>query len=1326
MLFDKPEKATKYKPKAGETLKSIAGGNKLEPEELAAFNWGSSDKVVVTRALIEQVGAPFDKIDQEKPFEAPFDGKESTRAKGEVLIPVKYGGKDFALEKVHTIKVKPPPQAPAVAIAELDKWFVPGKTGDGIDGEECVVKYTLEGPEQTADKLFFEVYASNYADVSIDNKGVVKFKAIKESVPVYTAEIAKDKMGKRDGSTAQVPKYSGATNAKSGALKPRADDKPKFLNATFSPYTVLLRFYKDEADKEARVKLEPFWPVFEADGKPVKPESLLLKWKVEKTAKLKHGQLVIFDKGNNVVFRRALKEDELKKDKESTFQWDGKRPDGKVITKADEPYRAQFQAHSEPKEEKGVALAAMHTEVRLFVHPDTGNHLKTPDKKLKPWSDPNSLLLELVDPSVKPLTPVADEARWVAKRLYEAGYYPGPLADALTPVAKSALKEFQRSAPKPAGATFTRLHPPDGNLTADTKAALQTLPGASARPIFGNEDLTDIADLAAAAKELANNGRDKPLVLWVNDRHYYTDGNSEPYMMMDYRGAMDIGDNRVDRDRDSITRPALPVAAFVPLLRKSSDLTTQDPFSGLGDDARKKMIAAMAAAVGPLRVDWTFDEIGDDYSKIDETKYNTNLTRTKKWVEKVVSDASVTYDPAKDAYEDGAPLPADRDAGKKYYTNAPVQISGKKVGLRPKAGKMSSYYKAAFTGDDGKELSLEPWKTVTDSKAQAVCTPVHADVGQPDADLIEGRLGRSGVYLHPSRCAGDGYRFRAQVSLEPTPGAGGFPNSKVLKVRYAQLPQAHTAALRNWRKTSYRGYVAWCPPANNQWAARDGARDHYHTAFVTFTHEGGVPKDYALNTLITNAEYSAVVSAKVTDPYWTAQAISFSPQCPWAYTGAQALGLGVGVDMTAGAYWTQRRPWAEDTWDLYSEPLLMELVKKVEKQFGFMKGHLLVTFKSAPTFHLREFDCDVCLRSLSDIDQNSPNLDNQPCAGNIPPAAALPGQPPPAACAGTLHLNVNVQRESLGFAAVGMRCGATWLFFENHPEATWAHEMGHHRHLEHAAAQPGAAWEKDWKGKAPGFKKTLHDAAPNPYVAGDGVMSAEEFEVKGLDIDHRRFDRDCVMSYVNVYMANAHHENEYFCGKCVMRNRGWAVEKIDDPDPGIVISELTGKLDGANAKIKWKTSKAADSLVEYGTTTGYGSSQSDAAAKTEHSVEIAGLAAGTDYHFRVTSKKGTEETKSRDILLSRSALALSNIAAGDLQKTSAKIEWDVDRAADGVVEYGTSASYGKTSKQLDPAKHHVLVLTGLSRNTTYHYRVVSKDAFGVRAASADATFKTPA
>jgi hypothetical protein len=64
-----------------------------------------------------------------------------------------------------------------------------------------------------------------------------------------------------------------------------------------------------------------------------------------------------------------------------------------------------------------------------------------------------------------------------------------------------------------------------------------------------------------------------------------------------------------------------------------------------------------------------------------------------------------------------------------------------------------------------------------------------------------------------------------------------------------------------------------------------------------------------------------------------------------------------------------------------------------------------------------------------------------------------------------------------------------------------------------------------------------------------------------------------------------------------------------------------GSLSSSGATITWTTDEASDSLVEYGTTTAYGSSSTlNSTMVTTHSVALTGLSGSTLYHYRVKSK----------------------------------------------------------------------------------------------------------
>ena len=89
-------------------------------------------------------------------------------------------------------------------------------------------------------------------------------------------------------------------------------------------------------------------------------------------------------------------------------------------------------------------------------------------------------------------------------------------------------------------------------------------------------------------------------------------------------------------------------------------------------------------------------------------------------------------------------------------------------------------------------------------------------------------------------------------------------------------------------------------------------------------------------------------------------------------------------------------------------------------------------------------------------------------------------------------------------------------------------------------------------------------------------------------------------------------------------------------------------------------------------------------------------------------------------------LNISNAAATAVP-TGAIFTWTTSKDATSQVDYGLTPSYG-TSTTLDTnmVSTHSVSIGGLTSNTTYHYRVRSKDGCGREALSGDATFTTNA
>ncbi len=91
------------------------------------------------------------------------------------------------------------------------------------------------------------------------------------------------------------------------------------------------------------------------------------------------------------------------------------------------------------------------------------------------------------------------------------------------------------------------------------------------------------------------------------------------------------------------------------------------------------------------------------------------------------------------------------------------------------------------------------------------------------------------------------------------------------------------------------------------------------------------------------------------------------------------------------------------------------------------------------------------------------------------------------------------------------------------------------------------------------------------------------------------------------------------------------------------------------------------------------------------------------------------------------APVISAASASGLTPSTATINWTTSELADSRVEYGTDTSYGAfTTLNASLVTAHAQTISGLTSNTQYHYRVLSRDASGNLATSGDLTFTTAA
>jgi len=172
----------------------------------------------------------------------------------------------------------------------------------------------------------------------------------------------------------------------------------------------------------------------------------------------------------------------------------------------------------------------------------------------------------------------------------------------------------------------------------------------------------------------------------------------------------------------------------------------------------------------------------------------------------------------------------------------------------------------------------------------------------------------------------------------------------------------------------------------------------------------------------------------------------------------------------------------------------------------------------------------------------------------------------------------------------------------------------------------------------------------------------------------------------------------------------------------IISNVQVTNITGSGARINWDTNEPTNSKVEYGLTTTYGNQATSSTFITFHPIDINGLTPATLYHFRVisvdslgngaTSTDYTFNTTSSDI----TPPVISNVQAINITDSSANITWNTNENADSTVQYGLTTGYEiGTIDSLSYVTSHNILLNSLLPNTTYHYRVNSKDSSGNQA-----------
>ncbi len=189
-------------------------------------------------------------------------------------------------------------------------------------------------------------------------------------------------------------------------------------------------------------------------------------------------------------------------------------------------------------------------------------------------------------------------------------------------------------------------------------------------------------------------------------------------------------------------------------------------------------------------------------------------------------------------------------------------------------------------------------------------------------------------------------------------------------------------------------------------------------------------------------------------------------------------------------------------------------------------------------------------------------------------------------------------------------------------------------------------------------------------------------------------------------------------------------------------SALTQTSATLNGTVNPEDGEVSECQFEYGTSTAYGKtapctpSPGSGSTPAAVSAAITGLTANTTYHFRIsaTNTGGTSKGSDETFKTLPNPPTVEAKPASLLTQTSATLNGAVNPEGAEVskceVEYGTSTAYGKTApctpspgSGSTPAAVSAAI-TGLTANTTYHFRISATNAGGA-SESTDETFKTP-
>jgi len=176
---------------------------------------------------------------------------------------------------------------------------------------------------------------------------------------------------------------------------------------------------------------------------------------------------------------------------------------------------------------------------------------------------------------------------------------------------------------------------------------------------------------------------------------------------------------------------------------------------------------------------------------------------------------------------------------------------------------------------------------------------------------------------------------------------------------------------------------------------------------------------------------------------------------------------------------------------------------------------------------------------------------------------------------------------------------------------------------------------------------------------------------------------------------------------------------VDTVQPEIIAGPISADIKHNRAVIKWKTNINTTSIVRYGLTTEYDYeiAADESYNVQNHIISLTNLESDTVYHCQVASVSGENlEVESTDFTFRTKAepdtmppIIIEGPIVAKKEQEKAVIVWKTDKLSDSYVEFGLNETFDNFvhTNTNEGVKHHRVVLTGLTSDTEYDFKVKS-------------------